>query len=162
MKLLLAYKLFFFLYSLLNGQMLDDNLKNKDVYKSPKNLYVSDLSGNLSMNINIWSNTSSGRLLVPEGIDFVTLLSTIGGPIKGNNYKKITIIREFSDNNKKKIIVDMTEFIKSGDRSYLAPILPNDTIIIKRKFLYNIIDQISDLTTFITIINLIINLTNFS
>ena len=162
MKLFLIIKLLFTIFSLLNGQDLNDGSNKSNDFQLSNNLYVSDQSGNFSMNINIWGN-NGGRILVPEGIDFITLLSMIGGPLEDYNYKKMTIIREYSDDqNLKKINVDLTHFLKTGDRDYLAKILPNDTIIIKKKRIYQYLDRISEVTAFFTIISLIISLSNIN
>tara|TARA_X000000368_G_scaffold64862_1_gene46263 strand:- start:188 stop:676 length:489 start_codon:yes stop_codon:yes gene_type:complete len=161
MKLVFIIKLLIMLFSLLNSQVLKNDLNKTNDFKLSNNLYISDQSGNFSMNINIWSDGKIGRILVPEGIDFITLLSMIGGPITINNYKKITIIREYPNKqNIKKVNVDLTQFLKTGDRDYLAKVLPNDTIIIKKKRTYDLLDQINRITTFITIISLIINLSS--
>ena len=87
----------------------------------------------------------------------------IGGPLEFNNYKKITIIREYqNEQNVKKINVDLTHFLKTGDRDYLAKILPNDTIIIKKKRIYHFLDRMSEVTTLFTIISLFISLSNIN
>ena len=163
MKLLFIIKLIGIMFSLLNGQGLNNDSNWNNSSLSSNSLYISDQSGNFSMNINIWSGEKIGRILVPEGIDFITLLSMIGGPVEINNYKKITIIREYqNEQNVKKINVDLTHFLKTGDRDYLAKILPNDTIIIKKKRIYYFLDQINEVTTLFTIISLIINLSNIN
>lgn len=160
MKLFLIIKLLFTIFSLLNGQDLNDGSNKSNDFQLSNNLYVSDQSGNFSMNINIWGN-NGGRILVPEGIDFITLLSMIGGPLEDYNYKKMTIIREYSDDqNLKKINVDLTHFLKTGDRDYLAKILPNDTIIIKKKRIYLLLDRVNEVTTLFTIISVLLSLSN--
>ena len=162
MKLFLIIKLLFTTFSLLNGQNLNDGSNKSNNFQLSNDLYISDQSGNFSMNINIWAN-EIGRILVPEGIDFITLLSMIGGPLDNYNYKKITIIREYPNTqNFKKINVDLTHFLETGDRDYLAKILPNDTIIIKKKRIYQYLDRIGEVTTLFTIISLIISLSNIN
>ena len=163
MKLFFIIKLIGIMFSLLNGQGLNNDSNGKSNFLSSNSLYVSDQSGNFSMNINIWSGEKIGRILVPEGIDFITLLSMMGGPTEIYNYKKIIIIREYpNEQNSKKINVDLTHFLKTGDRDYLAKILPNDTIIIKKKRIYHFLDRINEVTTFFTIISLIISLSNIN
>ena len=155
-------KLLFTIFSLLNGQNLNDDPNKSNDFQLSNNLYISDQSGNFSMNINIWGN-NIGRILVPEGIDFITLLSMIGGPLDNYNYKKMTIIREYpNEQNLKKINVDLTHFLETGDRDYLAKILPNDTIIIKKKLIYQYLDRIGEVTTLFAIISLIINISNIN
>ena len=162
MKLFFIIKLIGIMFSLLNGQDLNNDSNENNNFQSSNSLYISDQSGNFSMNINVWGN-NIGRMLVPEGIDFITLLSMMGGPTEIYNYKKIIIIREYpNEQNSKKINVDLTHFLKTGDRDYLAKILPNDTIIIKKKRIYHFIDRINEVTTFFTIISLIISLSNIN
>ena len=136
----------FFIYNL-NAQNINDKLGIANNSPSLKRVYTTDVSGNLFMYINIWGSNSKemgGRIKVPEGIDMVELLSLIGGPKKGLNYKKIIIIRENPDkNNRRKVIVDMSKFFKNGDRSYMARILPNDTIIMNQKLANKIVDRLS-------------------
>ena len=38
-----------------------------------------------------------GRQLVYEGVDLVTLLSIVGGPMQGANMKKVRLYREVPD-----------------------------------------------------------------
>ena len=163
MKLFFIIKLIGIMLTLLNGQGLNNDSNENNNFQSSNSLYISDQSGNFSMNINIWSGEKIGRILVPEGIDFITLLSMIGGPVEINNYKKITIIREYqNEQNVKKINVDLTHFLKTGDRDYLAKVLPNDTIIIKKKRMYEFLDQINKVTTLLTIMSLFISLSNIN
>jgi hypothetical protein len=144
----------------LNAQNLNGKAKIANNSQSLKRVYTSDISGNLFMNINIWGSLSSlGQLQVPEGVDMVDILSLIGGPSSEDNYKKIKIIRETPDeNNNKIILVDMSEFFKNGDRSNLPKILPNDTIIFKKKIGYSIYKRLSQFSTTVTILTVIINL----
>ena len=141
----------------LKSQSLNGKAKIANNSQSLKRVYTSDVSGNLFMDINIWgSEKSGGRMKVPEGIDMVELLSMIGGPAQGSNYKKIIIIRENpNENNKRKITVDITKFLKNGDRSYMAKILPNDTIIINKKLAYLIIDRLSLYSSVLSIITIL-------
>ena len=140
------------------------NINYKDkIFNKPQSLkrvYTTDNSGNLFMNINIWGGSESiGKLQVPEGVDMVDILSLIGGPSEENNHKKIKIIRENLDENNSKIIyVDMSDFLKNGDKSNLPKILPNDTIIFKKRPMFLIYDRVSQLSTTITILTVVINL----
>ena len=124
-----------------NAQNINYEEKIYNNSQSLKRVYTTDNSGNLFININIWgSSESGGKLQVPEGVDMVDILSLIGGPSEMDNYKKIKIIRENLDENNSRIIyVDMSDFLKNGDKSNLPKILPNDTIIFKKKsILFNV------------------------
>ena len=140
-KYTMKFILLIFLLCCLDAQKLNEERKLSNNPQSLKRVYTSDIAGNLYMNINIWgSENSSGRLQVSEGVDMVDILSIIGGPTEDNNYKKIKIIRENLDENNSRIIyVDMSDFLKNGDKSNLPKILPNDTIIFKKKsILFNV------------------------
>ena len=159
-KYTMKFILLIFLLCCLDAQKLNEERKLSNNPQSLKRVYTSDIAGNLYMNINIWgSENSSGRLQVSEGVDMVDILSIIGGPTEDNNYKKIKIIRENLDENNNRIIfVDMSEFFKKGDKSNLPKVLPNDTIIIKKKLGYYIFDKLGELSTTITILTIILNL----
>jgi hypothetical protein len=82
-KFKIKYIFIIFYLCHLNAQNLNGKAKIANNSQSLKRVYTSDVSGNLYMNINIWgSNSSGGRIQVPEGIDMVELLSIIGGQRK--------------------------------------------------------------------------------
>ena len=124
--------------------------------------YVSGGDGTIRMYVNVWGHVASpGRILVDEGIDFATLLSLTGGPKKGANYKKIRVYHEYPDKNGNIVqIIDITEFLKAGDRSNFISIQPNDTYIIKQTGFSYILDQVGTLNTMMSLINIYLNLTN--
>ena len=57
-------------------------------------------------------------------------------------------------------IIDLTEFIKTGDRSNFINIQPNDTFIIKQTAWSYIIEEINTINTLMNLINIYLNLTN--
>ena len=55
--------------------------------------YLTDKTGNIMMNVNIWGNVNSpGSHLVYDGIDLMTVISLAGGYFPGANLKKIMIV----------------------------------------------------------------------
>ena len=144
------------LYSQLNEQfneLID--------YKNVQRKYSTNESGTLLININIWSPSVSGSFTVPENVNFVDILTLAGGAQKGNNYKKIEILREVpNDENQYKILVNLENFLKTGDRSRFISIMPSDTIVIKQKFFYFLLGSISDFTTVISLFSLALSLLN--
>ena len=96
--------------------------------------YVSGDDGVIRMYVNIWGHVGNpGRILVDEGIDMATLLSLTGGPNKGANMKNVRIYHEYPDKNGNIVhILDLTEFLKTGDRSNFISIQPNDTFIFRQ------------------------------
>ena len=124
--------------------------------------YVSDEHGTIRMYVNIWGHVSNpGRILVNEGIDLSTLLSLTGGPNKGANLKRVRVYHEYPDNDGNIVhVIDLTNFIKTGDRSSFIDIQPNDTFIIKQTAWSYIIEEINTINTLMNVINLYLNLTN--
>ena len=124
--------------------------------------YVSSDDGVLRMYVNIWGHVPApGRILVDDGIDLATLLSLTGGPSKGANMKNIRVYHEYPDKNGNVVnIIDLTEFIKTGDRSNFINIQPNDTFIIQQTVLSYIIEEIGTVNTLMSLINIYLNLSN--
>ena len=124
--------------------------------------YVSSDDGVLRMYVNIWGHVRSpGRILVDDGIDLATLLSLTGGPDKGANFKNVRVYHEYPDKNGNVVnIIDLTEFIKTGDRSNFINIQPNDTFIIQQTVLSYIIEEIGTVNTLMSLINIYLNLSN--
>ena len=124
--------------------------------------YVSGDDGIIRMYVNIWGHVGNpGRILVDEGIDMATLLSLTGGPNKGANMKNVRIYHEYPDKNGNIVhILDLTEFLKTGDRSNFVSIQPNDTFIIKQTTWSYFIEEIGTVNTLMNLINLYLNLTN--
>ena len=124
--------------------------------------YVSGGDGTIRMYVNIWGHVGSpGRILVDEGIDLATLLSLTGGPNKGVNLKKVRVYHEYPDEEGKIVdIIDLTDFIKTGDRSNFIDIQPNDTFIIKQTAWSYILQEIGTINTLMSLINIYLNITN--
>ena len=124
--------------------------------------YVSGDDGVIRMYVNIWGHVGNpGRILVDEGIDIATLFSLTGGPHKGANLKKIRVYHEYPDKNGNIVhILDLTEFLKTGDRSNFISIQPNDTFIIKQTAWSYMIEEINTVNTLMNLFNIYLNLTN--
>ena len=124
--------------------------------------YVSGEDGIIRMYVNVWGHVENpGRILVDEGIDIATLFSLTGGPQKGANLKKIRVYHEYPDKNGNIVhILDLTEFLKTGDRSNFISIQPNDTFIIKQTAWSYMIEEINTVNTLMSLFNIYLNLTN--
>ena len=96
--------------------------------------YTIPSSNGVKMAVNIWGMVSKpGQYLIPYSIDMdiVSLLSLAGGPKKGAKLRKVILLRETSGGTQPSVIVvDIQEFMETGDRTILPTIQPNDTIII--------------------------------
>ncbi len=124
--------------------------------------YLSGQDGVLRMYVNIWGHVPSpGRILVNDGIDMATLLSIIGGPLQGANLKKVRVYHEYPDRDGNYVdVIDLRDFVKSGDRSNFIMIHPNDTFIIEQTIGSYIIEEIGTVNILMNFINLYINLAN--
>ncbi len=100
--------------------------------------YVIPSSSGISMAVNVWGEVRApGQYLIPYSInlDIISLLSQAGGPTPLARLSKVILLREIDeDGGQQKIIVDLKEFTKTGDRSKLPTLQPNDTIIILPTF----------------------------
>ena len=124
--------------------------------------YVSGADGIIRMYVNVWGHVGTpGRILVDEGIDLATLLSLSGGPNKGANMKNVRIYHEYPDKNGNIVhILDLTEFLKTGDRSNFISIQPNDTFIFRQTTFSYLLQEIGTINTLMSLINLYLNLNN--
>tara|TARA_Y100000591_G_scaffold175794_1_gene151856 strand:+ start:957 stop:1394 length:438 start_codon:yes stop_codon:yes gene_type:complete len=137
------------------------NSKISDIRPS-KRTYISDELGNLFININIWGIEESGLRSIPEGSTIIDVLSATGGVKIGYDYKNIIILRESTQNKQnQKFKIDISEFLKTGNRKNLTKILPNDIIIIKQKFFYSLIERVGEFSTFLNLLVLMVNLASF-
>ena len=126
--------------------------------------YLSDNSGNIMMNVNIWGQVNSpGSHLVYDGIDFASLLSIVGGPMNGANLKNVRIYREIPDGDGSLVYhIDLNEFINTGNRSKFIKIKPNDTIIVPQKISSSLLKQIGTINTFFSLLNIYLQLENLA
>ena len=122
--------------------------------------YVSGKDGIIRMYVNVWGHVGiPGRILVDEGIDLATLLSLSGGPKKGANMKNVRIYHEYPDKNGNIVhILDLTEFLKTGDRSNFISIQPNDTFIFRQTTFSYLLQEIGTINTLMSLINIYLNL----
>ena len=153
---------FFFFICILNAQLFAENSLPIKEYQMSSEKYIYGPDGKVYMNINFWStDENSGTVQVQEGIDFASLMSSIGGPAQFSNLKKIRLYRETPDENGQMVhVIDLTVFLKSGDRSNFPKIKPNDTIVIKKTLIGVIIEDIYTFQTFIASITFFLQLYN--
>ena len=151
---------FFFFICVLKAQsFIEDSFTIKE-YQMSSEKYISGPDGKVYMNVNFWgTGGNSGIVQVQEGIDFASLMSTIGGPAQFSNLKKIRLYRETPDENGQMVyVIDLTSFLKSGDRSNFPKIKPNDTIVIKKTLTGILIEDLNTIQTFIAAITLLFQL----
>lgn len=145
------FSLIFFI-CVLNAQSFSENYPPIEEYQISSEKYISGTDGKVYMNINFWgTGENSGIVQVQEGIDFASLMSAMGGPAQFSNLKKIRLYREIPDENGQMVyIIDLTSFLKSGDRSNFPKIKPNDTIVIKKTLTGVLIEDLNTLQIFIS------------
>jgi len=114
--------------------------------------YFTDTSGNILMNINVWGYVGRpGLVTVPAGSDISTLISLVGGPGPDANMKKIRLNRSHPDENGNMTYqINLDRYAKTGDRSMLIALQPNDTIIVPE-------DKALDLSTALSILGVVIS-----
>ena len=116
--------------------------------------FITDQFGVIRMYVNIWGHVNQpGSHLVYDGIDLASLISMTGGPKTGANMKKVRIYRAEPDESGKLVyVVNMDEFIKTGNRDNFIPIKPNDTIVIKQSITSYITSNMGLVSTIMSIL----------
>ena len=135
-------------------------INSQNEYQISSEKYITDSNGNIKMNVNVWGHVGQpGNHLVFEGIDIVTLLSIVGGPVDGARLDRIKLIREVPEENGKLVFtLNFNEFIKYGDRSNFIKIKPNDTVIIPQKFSSFLMSTASGVNTILSLITIYIQI----
>ena len=135
-------------------------INSQNEYQISSEKYITDSNGNIKMNVNVWGHVGQpGNHLVFEGIDIVTLLSIVGGPVGGARLDRIKLIREVPEENGKLVFtLNFNEFIKSGDRSNFIKIKPNDTVIIPQKLSSFLMSTASGINTSLSLITIYIQI----
>ena len=133
-----------------------ENIVTKSQYNVSSERFFTDESGIILMNVNVWGHINKpGRHMVFDGIDIATLLSVVGGPKSGAQLKKVKIFREVLDGNGKlTYTINLTKFLKTGDRSEFIKIMPNDTFIIDQKTSSYVMSQMGTMNTLLSILNI--------
>ena len=131
-------------------------------YQLSSEQYISGADGKVYMNVSFWGEAGkTGTIRVYEGIDFASLISSVGGPKEFANLKKIRLYRQKPDPNGQLIyFIDLTKFLNNGDRSNFPRIKPNDTIVINKTLFGILIDDVRSIQTLIGALTLFITLSN--
>ena len=134
------------------------------IYDSRASLqkYTKNIDGSIMISLNIWGSVRSpGRHTVPDGADLITILSIVGGPVDGANLSKVKVIRDSKHSNEI-VVINLTKFIKSGDKSNLIDIIPNDTIIIPETLFSFFYKRLNNITNILSLFSIYIAITNNS
>ena len=151
-----------FLICFLKAQSSDDNSPLIKEYQISSEKYISGPDGIVFMKVNFWgAGGSAGTVQVKEGIDFASLMSAVGGPSQFSNLKKIRLIREIPDKNGQMVyFVDLTSFLKNGDRSNFPKIKPNDTIVVKQTLTGILLEDLQNFQAYLSLITLFFQVYN--
>ena len=150
---------FIFSICFLKAQSFDKSSFPVKEYQMSSEKYISGSDGKVYMKVNFWGIGSSGTIQVQEGIDFASLMSLTGGRIQFANLKKIRLYRETPDEDGQLVyLVDLTSFLKNGDRSNFPKIKPNDTIVIKKTLTGILLEDLNTLQTLFSAITFLFQL----
>jgi hypothetical protein len=118
--------------------------------------FITDQFGVIRMYVNVWGHVNQpGSHLAYDGVDLASFLSMTGGPRTGANMKEVRIYRAEPDENGQLVyVVDMAEFLKTGNRDNFIPLKPNDTIIIEQTIPSYVLSHIGLATTVLSVVNL--------
>ena len=146
------FYLFIFFTSFLQSQLISEEKSIIKDYQLSSKKYITIDNGSVFMKVHVWGAIGqSGTFQVDEGIDFASLISNVGGPIRFANLKKIRLYREEPDENGQLVyFIDLHPFLITGDRSNFPKIKPNDTIVIRKTWTGVFIDEISTVQTIFT------------
>lgn len=102
-----------------------------------------------------------GLYVVPDNIDFLTLLALAGGPKEDAKLSKIRIIRPTADGGERIIWVNFKRYMETGDEALIPRIMPGDTIILSGTIFYafsKVADFLSKVAIALSVYNLISNI----
>jgi len=140
--ILLSFALLFINAAQGQNPSIMGNLPNAQNYSAS---YIIPSDTEIRMAVNIWGEVAApGQYLIPYSInlDIISLLSQAGGPTRNAKLSKVILLREVEDQlDPKRIIIDIDEYLETGDKSKLPNLEPNDTIIIDPTFMATLKSQ---------------------
>ena len=156
----------FILLSILHGQGQNLESSSNSSLSLPfsNDRYVSNSDGSMMMKVNVWGQVvTPGVHLIYDGTDFASLISIVGGPKEGANFKKLRLYREFPDKEGQVVYnINFQDFILTGDRSNFIKIKPNDTIIVPQKFSFLFLKQVGTVNTLFSAIMIYLQIKYFA
>ena len=97
--------------------------------------YIGD-ENQLMMMVNVWGRVEKpGQYFVPSDTDLITLISVAGGPADKSRLDNVRLVRSGSLGSEV-VKVDIKKFLKTGDRSLIPDLNPEDTIIVSGSMWY--------------------------
>jgi len=146
------------------GQNLESSSSSSPNLPFSNDRYVSNSDGRMMMKVNVWGQVlTPGVHLIYDGTDFASLMSIVGGPKEGANFKKLRLYREIPDKEGQVVYnINFQDFIMTGDRSNFIKIKPNDTIIVPQKFPFLILKQVGTVNTLFSAIIIYLQIKYFA
>ncbi|MCF7858271.1 MAG: SLBB domain-containing protein [Candidatus Cloacimonetes bacterium] len=126
--------------------------------------YSGSLTGTEQLKIRtyIWGQVRNpGLYIVPDDTDLLTLISSAGGPTENAKLSKIKIIRSTAK-GEKVVIVDLKEYLETGDADLIPILQPGDTIIISGSTYYAFTKAVNWLSQIAVILSVYVAISNIS
>lgn len=144
-----------FLFNWIIAQDIDTGSYQQDIPNTGTR-YFTDEDGNVRMWINIWGHVNKpGNYLVYNNTDVITVLAMAGGLRSGAAIDRIKLYRELPDMHGNLLyIINMKDFVESGDRKVFPNVLPNDAFYVPQRTSSYILSQVGLVNTMMNIINL--------
>ena len=137
----------FMLMNLLYSSIPENNSANQSKYK-----FTED--GLVLISVNVWGHVKyPGTYLVYDGIDILTCLSMAGGPLKGSNLSKVSIVSKEGLSKK----INLKDILDDNNISSIN-LKPYDTIYIDETFNHFIFSSSNVITIFLQIAILVVNI----
>jgi NADH:ubiquinone oxidoreductase subunit F (NADH-binding) len=98
--------------------------------------YIGD-ENQLIMKVNIWGRVEKpGQYFVPSDTDLITLISVAGGPADKSRIDNVRVVRVGSEGTEEVIEVNIKKYLKTGERSLIPDLKPEDTILVSGSMWY--------------------------
>ena len=82
--------------------------------------------------VNIWGFVQRpGQYMVPNNTDLISLISYAGGPTEHAKINKIRIVRNDPQLGTKVWIINVKQYLETGDQRLIPVLRPGDTIVVK-------------------------------
>lgn len=105
-------------------------------YVAPGAQYYIGDENQLMMMVNVWGRVEKpGQYFVPSDTDLITLISVAGGPADKSRLDNVRLVRA-GDSASEVVEVNIKKFLKTGDRSLIPELKPEDTIIVSGSAFY--------------------------
>ncbi len=127
-----SFILFIFFISIItaNAQSFDGNTGAGLNYPQTSDRPAQYILGSgdiLLININLWGFVQRpGIYSIPSSYTLIDLISSAGGPKENSRLSEVRIVRK----NQEVIVVDVEEFLKTGDSGMLPILQPGDTVVV--------------------------------